>query len=411
MQAEIISVGDEILLGQTINTNAGWMGHQLYEAGVEVRQVTTITDERGHILSELKEATSRVDLVLITGGLGPTQDDITKETLCEFFNTRLVMNEGVLKRIREVFSERGLTLLPENEQQAELPEAADILINTRGTAMGMWFEKNGKVVVSMPGVPHEMEGMMNDLILPRIREQFTDGGTYYTVVQTIGRGESFIAHELRDWEKRIRSEGLSLAYLPSLGVVRLRVSGPKLEQTRIDREAAKIPEILGDIVFTQGERSLADVVSDMLPQSGLKLAVAESCTGGYLAHMVTAIAGSSDFFHGGVVSYSNEMKMELLGVQKDTLESDGAVSEAVVCQMAEGVRKRSGADWALATSGIAGPDGGTPEKPVGTVWIGISNAGGSVGKRFKFGRNRDRNIRMASLFALDVLRRALLAKD
>src|SRR5690606_18671297 len=230
MRAEIMSIGDEILLGQTINTNAAWMGQQLYPAGIEVHQVTTITDDRDHILNALRESTMRVDLVFVTGGLGPTQDDITKETLCEFFDTKLVVNDDVLHGIREYFSSRNLKMLPENEAQAELPEDAEILINRRGTAMGMWFEKNGKVVISMPGVPHEMEGMMREEVLPRLHENYSNGGSYYTVIQTIGKGESFIAHELRDWEKRIRSEGLGLAYLPSSGVVRLRISGPKTER-------------------------------------------------------------------------------------------------------------------------------------------------------------------------------------
>lgn len=405
MLAEIISIGDEILLGQTINTNAGWMGRALHDAGIQVRQVTTITDEREHILSELKEALNRVDIVLITGGLGPTQDDITKETLSEFFDTELVMNEEVLAGIRKHFAARGLEVLPENERQAALPAAADILINKRGTAMGMWFEQDGKIVISMPGVPHEMEGMMRDDIVPRLSERFANSGAYYCVVQTIGKGESFIANQLRDWEQLIRSEGLSLAYLPSLGIVRLRITGPKSEQERIHTEASNAAKILGDIVFTQDERSLPEVIGEQLRKAGKTLAVAESCTGGYLAHLLTSVPGSSDYFVGGAVTYSNDMKQNLLGVNPATIASEGAVSEAVVRQMAEGMRQKSGADLALATSGIAGPDGGSDDKPVGTVWIGLSHANGTEAMHFKFGRNRERNIQVSAIYALDVLRR------
>lgn len=407
MLAEIITIGDEILLGQTINTNAAWMGKHLYEAGVEVRQVTTITDREEHILAELKEATDRVDVVLITGGLGPTQDDITKETLCKFFNTRLVLNQEVLRHVESFFVERKLPMLPSNIKQAEMPESAQVLFNTRGTAMGMWFEQNNKIVVSMPGVPHEMETMMRDEIIPRLEKRFPDGGGYYSVVQTIGKGESFIAHQLQDWETRIRAEGLSLAYLPSLGSVRLRVSGRRSEKKRIDQEVGKLTDILGNIVYALGEHTLSETVGDMLRQKGLKLAVAESCTGGYLAHDITAVAGSSDYFLGGVVSYSNSLKENLLGVKPETLAKHGAVSKEVVCEMARGVRQRTGAHVALATSGIAGPGGATEDKPVGQVWIGIDHPGGTTAEVFQFGKRRDRNIRMSSTFALNELRKYL----
>lgn len=408
MQAEIITIGDEILLGQTINTNAAWMGKHLYEAGVEVQQVTTITDREDHILAELKEATSRVDVVLITGGLGPTQDDITKDTLCKFFNTRAVLNPEVLRHVESFFVERKLPMLPSNIKQAEMPEAADVLMNTRGTAMGMWFERENKIVVSMPGVPHEMETMMRDEIIPRLEKRFPDGGGYYSVVQTIGKGESFIAQQLHDWESRIRAEGLSLAYLPSLGSVRLRVSGRRSEKQRIENEVNILVDILGDIVFARGEITLSETIGDMLRQHNLKLAVAESCSGGYLAHDITAVPGSSDYFLGGVVSYSNALKESLLGVRSETLATHGAVSKEVVCEMADGIRNRTGADVALATSGIAGPGGATDDKPVGQVWVGIAHSGGTTGTVFQFGRRRDRNIRMSSTFALNELRKYLM---
>lgn len=407
MKAEIISIGDELLLGQTINTNAAWMGQELYGVGVEVQQVTTITDQREHILNALRESTSRCDLVLITGGLGPTRDDITKEALCEFFDSKLVMNHEVLGRIRAYFESRNLAILPVNEQQAELPEKAQLLLNRRGTAMGMWFEENGKVVISMPGVPHEMQGMMAEDILPRLADRFNAGGMYYTVVQTIGKGESFIAQSIREWEDRIRAEGLSLAYLPSMGQVRLRVSGPKSERQKVDHEADQLERNLGDIVFARGDVSMPEAIAELLRNSNKTLAVAESCTGGYLAHLITTIPGSSEYFLGGVVSYSNEMKVKSLGVERSVLEARGAVSEEVVCQMAEGVRKLTGADLAISTSGIAGPSGGSNEKPVGTVWIGLSDGERTKAFQYKFGRNRERNIHITATFALNILRRYL----
>lgn len=407
MKAEIISIGDELLLGQTINTNAGWMGQKLFEAGVEVQQVTTITDSREHILQALQNALSRAEVVLLTGGLGPTRDDITKETLCEFFDTKLVMNTEVRDKIRAYFESRNLPILPVNEQQAELPEMADVLINRRGTAMGMWFERDGKVVVSMPGVPHEMEGMMVEEVLPRLEKLFGNSGSYYQVVQTIGKGESFIARKIMDWEDKIRSEGLGLAYLPSTGMVRLRVSGPKSMKDQIDKESRNLVEILGDIVFAEGDITLSEVIADLLRASGKTLSLAESCTGGYLAHLITANPGSSEYFIGGAVTYSNAMKSELLGVSEESINTEGAVSESVARQMAEGMRKRSGSDFSLAITGIAGPDGGTREKPVGTVWIAISSAEGTRAVQNRFGRNRHRNIRVSALYAMDMLRRHL----
>lgn len=407
MQAEIISIGDELLLGQTINTNAAWMGQQLYEVGVEIHQVTTITDEREHILRELKAATSRADLVFVTGGLGPTQDDITKETLCAFFETKLVMNHQVLEQIRESFKARNLAMLPENEQQAALPGDAEILPNHRGTAMGMWFDRNGKTVISMPGVPHEMEAMMREEIIPRLEKRYSNGGLYYTVVQTIGKGESFIAHEIRDWENRIRDEGLALAYLPSSGMVRLRISGPKSEKLRVEAETDKLVELLGDIVFARDERTLSDVVGGLLCKSNQTVAIAESCTGGAIAKMITSTPGCSDYFQGGVVAYTIHLKQTLLGVDPVVIAQHGVVSEPVVAQMAEGMRKAAGANFALATSGVAGPDGGSEQTPVGTVCIGLSTATETITKTVHFGRNRQRNIKVASLFALDLLRRHL----
>jgi len=411
MHAEIISIGDELLLGQTINTNAAWMGEQLHLAGFKLKQVTTISDEREHILSALKDAESRADLVLITGGLGPTKDDITKETLCEYFETRLVLNEQVLVGITAFFTGRGLPMLDVNIKQAELPESAEILENTRGTAMGMWFNKGNKVFVSLPGVPHEMKGMMQEQVLPKIQELFHNEGSYYQMILTVGMGESFIAEKIAEWESRIRAEGLGLAYLPSPGIVKLRVSGPKGLRQKVDEECLKLEALLGDLVFGRNESSLAEAVGKLLRQQNKTLAVAESCTGGYLGHLITTIPGSSDYFKGGVISYSNQLKSEMLKVSGADLEQLGAVSEVVVKQMAVGVRMACGTDYGVATSGVAGPNGGTTEKPVGTVWIAISNASETTAFKFIFGKSRERNIAIAANYALNLLRKRIIGGE
>jgi nicotinamide-nucleotide amidase len=411
MFAEIISIGDELLLGQTINTNAAWMGEQLHLSGFKLKQVTTISDEGEHILSALKDAESRADLILITGGLGPTKDDITKETLCEYFGARLVMNDHVLQGITAFFTGRGLPMLDVNIKQAELPESAEILENTRGTAMGMWFNKGKKVFVSMPGVPHEMKGMMHEHVLPRIQALFQNEGSYYQVILTVGMGESFIAEKIAAWEIRIREEGLGLAYLPSPGIVKLRVSGPKSLSNKVDDECLELENLLGDLVFARNESSLSESVGKLLRQQNKTVSVAESCTGGFLGHLITSVPGSSDYFKGGVISYSNQLKSELLNVSGADLEHFGAVSEAVVKQMADGVRKTCGTDFGIATSGIAGPDGGTTEKPVGTVWIAISSAKETTAFKFIFGKSRERNIAIAANYALNLLRKRIIGGE
>jgi len=410
MIAEIISIGDELLLGQTINTNASWMGEQLHLAGFTLRQVSTISDERVHILSALSEAESRADLILITGGLGPTKDDITKQTLCEYFETDLVMNSFVLQGITAYFTGRGLPMLDVNIRQAELPRAAEVIENTRGTAMGMWFNKGDKAFVSMPGVPHEMKGMMSEQILPRLKERFKTAGSYYQVLHTVGVGESFIADKIAAWESRIRAEGLGLAYLPSPGTVKLRVSGTLTNTARVDEECNQLEALLSDIVFGRNEVTLPGAVGELLRKNKESMAVAESCTGGFLGHLITSVPGSSDYFKGGVLSYSNEMKASVLGVSSSDIQEFGAVSEQVVKQMAEGVRKLSGTDYGISTSGIAGPDGGTDEKPVGTVWIAVSDTEKTTATKFIFGKSRERNIALASNYALNLLRKRIIER-
>jgi nicotinamide-nucleotide amidase len=408
MIAEIISIGDELLLGQTINTNASWMGEQLHIAGIYLQQVTTISDERAHILTAIAEAEKRADLIIMTGGLGPTKDDITKQTLCEYFNTSLVINEEVLRKITAYFTGRGLVMLEVNKQQAALPKSAEIIENTRGTAMGMWFTKGNKNFISLPGVPHEMKGMMLDKILPILKERFDNQGSFYQVIQTVGVGESFIAEKIKGWETRIREEGLGLAYLPSPGIVKLRVSGPIQEEDRVKQESSKLEALLGEIVFGKDQITLSEALGNLLRNQKSTLAVAESCTGGYLGHLLTAVSGSSDYFKGGVISYTNSVKSDLLKVNSEDIEKYGAVSEEVVKQMAVGVRKLCNSTYGLATSGVAGPNGGSAEKPVGTVWIAVSDDKETTAWKFTFGKSRERNISISAIYALNRLRLHIL---
>lgn len=410
MIAEIITIGDEILIGQTIDTNSAWLGEQLSLQGVRVNRIITISDVPAEIILAIDESFSRADLVLMTGGLGPTQDDVTKETLAHYFNTTLEMHENVLEGITAFFTSRGREMLEVNRKQAELPKDADIIMNARGTAMGMWFEKNGKVLISMPGVPYEMKGIMRDFGFEKIKNFFQTQPIIHKTILTQGIGESFLAETISDWETALRNEGMFLAYLPSPGMVKLRISGyaengnaDKIEK-RIDHYIKELLRRVPEYAFGSDRETMAEVVGNILQERHQTLALAESCTGGYIAHLITSIAGSSAHFMGGVVAYSNEAKINLLGVSPNSLASEGAVSENVVKEMANGARKKFNATFAVATSGIAGPDGGTEEKPVGTVWIALAGPKKTVAKKVNFGKSRSRTITVSALTALNWLR-------
>lgn len=417
MKAEVIAIGDEILIGQTIDTNSAWLGEQLYLHGIRLNKIVTISDVPTEIVAAVDEAFSRADLILVTGGLGPTQDDVTKETLTKYFGTKLEMHEEVLSGIETFFTSRGRKMLEVNRKQAELPEGAEILVNTRGTAMGMWFEKNGKVLISMPGVPYEMKGIMRDYGFEKIRKFFTTHPIVHKTVLTQGIGESFLADQITDWETALRNEGFFLAYLPSPGMVRLRISGfaendnaAEIE-SHIDRYIDELNRRFPQYIYGTERETLAEVVGNILRERNQTLALAESCTGGYLGHLLTLTPGSSTYFMGGVVSYSNDSKMNMLGVSAKTLSEDGAVSENVVKEMANGARIKFNATFAVAISGIAGPDGGTDEKPIGTVWIALAGPGKIVAKQFNFGKNRSRTITISALSALNWLRNKILSGE
>ncbi|MEI6173297.1 MAG: competence/damage-inducible protein A [Bacteroidota bacterium] len=416
MNVEIINIGDELLIGQVINTNASWMAEQLNLSGFSVSQVTVIRDDREHILASLTGAELRAGIVLISGGIGPTKDDITKHTLCEFFETRLVFNEAAYRDVEEIFARRGYAVTELNRQQAELPETCTGIPNKAGTARGMWFEKDrtvgGKTIfVSMPGVPFEMKGMMTGYVIPRLKEIFQTPFIYHRTLLTQGIGESFLAAHIENWESALPGN-IKLAYLPQPGIVRLRLSGTgsqeQIVRKQVDAEAAKLENLITEYLFGYDEDTLEEIIGKLLKANNKTLATAESCTGGYIAHLITSIPGSSAYFKGSVVPYANQIKQNILFIPDDLLEKHGAVSREVVAEMALATQTLFDVDYVIATSGIAGPDGGTPEKPVGSTWIAIATPEEVLARHYTFGDSRDRNIRRTALQALNLLRKQII---
>lgn len=414
VKATLVSIGDELLIGQTINTNAAWMGNELTSLGIRVEKVLTIEDKKEEILSMLSSLEGKVDMVLMTGGLGPTKDDITKYTLCEYFGTQLVRHEDVLQRIEEFFAARGREILEVNRQQADLPESCTVLRNDMGTASGMWLERGGTIFVSMPGVPYEMKHLMTERVIPEIKQRFTLPIILRKTYMTQGIGESFLAEIIRDWENRLRTSGLSLAYLPSPGLVKLRITAqgndPEMLNGLIDAYGKELLPLIDEYYFGTDDITLEEVVGQLLREQKASLSTAESCTGGYIAHLITGVSGSSDYYQGSVVSYSNDIKINELQVDPEDLKRVGAVSKEVVEAMAMGVQKKFNTDYAIATSGVAGPTGGSDEKPVGTIWIAIAHKNGVVSRKFLFEKDRQRNIRRTALSALMMLRKVILGR-
>jgi nicotinamide-nucleotide amidase len=412
--AEIISIGDELLIGQTMNTNAGWMGEQLSLIGIRPVRVRVIGDDREAILMAL--STSTADVVLLTGGLGPTKDDITKQVLCEFFDTRLVRHPHIEAAIAGFFRSIGREPLEVNLAQADLPESCTVVPNDRGTASGMWFSKEGRVFVSMPGVPYEMKAMMEKHVLPELRRVFNPPSIVHRTLLTTGLGESHLAQRIAAWEDSLAEEGIKLAYLPSPGLVKLRLStyannDPTGARDRVAQKADQLYRLIPELIFGEGEERLEQVVGRMLKENGQTLSTAESCTGGYVSHLITSVPGSSAYFIGGVVSYANAVKMEELGIPSDMLELNGAVSQPVVERMAQGVRQALKTDWSIALSGVAGPDGGTDEKPVGTVWMAVAGPDGVQVAKVYLPGTRDLVIKRSALAALNMLRKSLVMRD
>lgn len=411
MQAEIITIGDELLIGQVIDTNSAFIAQQLNLIGIDVSQIISISDNHAHILKTLKEATDRADVIIITGGLGPTKDDITKAALCEFFHTHLVFDQASYDNITNLFNLRNYRMTEVNRMQAEVPACCEALHNEQGTAPGMLFRENGKIYVSMPGVPFEMKTLMTNHVIPILKPLSKEVILHRTIL-TQGVGESLLAEKIEDWENALPPY-IKLAYLPQPGMVRLRLSarGTSQEtmQEELNQQVQKLYSIIPGHIYGEDEDTLEALVGKLLNDRHLSLSTAESCTGGYIAHLITSVAGSSAYFNGSIVSYSNKAKMNLLGVQAETLELYGAVSEQTVIEMAEGAKRALATDCSIAVSGIAGPDGGTPDKPVGTVWIAVSTpVHGTVASKFLFGEHRERNIRRSAITALEMLRRQLI---
>ena len=405
--AEIISIGDELLYGQTLDTNAHWISHKLDEYNIKVFQRTTIGDDADQILNAFATAAERVDIVLITGGLGPTKDDLTKPLLAKYFGVGMVHHEEVLRDITLLFAKASREVAALNAQQAELPANCEKITNPMGTAPGMWFYENNTVFVAMPGVPYEMKSIMTQSILPKLHEMFSKGVLHHHIIKTIGITESSLSDLIEDWEVNLPKH-IKLAYLPTKGQVKLRLTGSgddlNILKQEIDALQMAIMPKIAKYVYGFGADSLEGVIGQLLNKNNLTLATAESCTGGYLAHMITSVPGSSRYFKGSVIAYSNEVKTAQLGVSTEDLKQQGAVSEKVAKELAEGVRKALNTDIAIATTGIAGPDGGTIEKPVGTVWIAYSDKHKTLAKKFNFSRDRTFIVHWSALAALNMIR-------
>ena len=410
INAELLTIGDEILYGQIVDTNSQWMSVELDKIGIKVIRKTTVGDVEQDMLTAFAEAESRADIILITGGLGPTSDDLTKPVLAKYFNCGLQINEEALTEVTDFFISRGRELTEINRQQAALPTACEKITNAMGTAPGMWFNKGNKVFMSMPGVPHEMKKMMTEQVLPRLKQKYLLPIIHHKVIRTIGLGESFLAEKIADWEKALPTH-LKLAYLPSLGEVKLRLTGfgnslPQL-QSETDEQVVKLKELVGQFIYGYGEEPIEVAIGKLLKEKKLNLSIAESCTGGYLSHLITSVPGSSDYFLGSIIPYDYQIKMRQLGVKPETLEKYGAVSEPTIIEMANIVRAKFNTDIGVATSGIAGPGGATPDKPVGTVWIAYSDKNHTVTKKLQLSKDRLINIRLSSIAVLNLIRQSL----
>jgi nicotinamide-nucleotide amidase len=411
IRAEVVTIGDEILFGQITDTNTQWIGTELTNIGIRVIRKSSVGDQVENILQVLNEAHQRADIIIITGGLGPTKDDITKKTLCTYFGVGMVRNETALALVTGFFAKRGREMTDLNRAQADLPANAVYMQNDWGTAPGMWMEHQGRVYVSLPGVPFEMKNLMTHRILPALTNHFATPVIKHKMILTVGIGESFLAERIEAWEDNLPPH-IKLAYLPSFGGVRLRLTATGTDDTTLDRELAEqvaiVLPMIEKNVYGYDDDTLEGVVNQLLQARSWTLGTAESCTGGYVSARITSIPGSSVSFIGSIVSYSNDVKINQLGVSPETLAQFGAVSEETVREMAEGVRKVLGTDVGIATSGIAGPDGGTPDKPVGTIWIACATQQRTVTKLLKLGQYRDQNIQLTATYVLNLLREEIL---
>ena len=408
MNAELITIGDEILIGQVVDTNSAYLAGELNKIGISVIRITSVPDSREHIIQALEDAGTRSQLIITTGGLGPTSDDITKHTLAAWFGSKLVSNPAVLEHIRNLLGSRGVEINELNVKQAELPDNCELLHNPAGTAQGMWFEKNGKPYISLPGVPFEMKAIYRDVLEQKLKQRFNLPQIRHLTVLTQGVPESRMATMIRDWEAGLPPV-LKLAYLPSPGILRLRLTEiSQADQGNygnvLEDEAKKLEAIIGKYIFGYNNDRLEAIVGDLLKEHGFTLSLAESCTGGVISGLITSVPGSSAYYKGGLTAYSNEMKTSELNVSPYTLLINGAVSQSVAEQMADGARTKYKTDFAVAVTGIAGPSGGSAEKPVGTTWIAVASKKRIVSNLHNFGEDRGRNIQKAAIAALFMLR-------
>ncbi len=407
MNCIIITIGDELLIGQTIDTNSAWMGKELNKNGVWVMERLAIGDDKEQIKKALEASLLKADLILITGGLGPTKDDITKKVLCEFFKGTLIIDNKVLEHVSAIFAKRNLPLLDTNRQQALVPDNCEVLYNDMGTAPGMKWQQGEKTIVSLPGVPHEMKHLMSTYILPQLESETS---VEHLTLITTGIGESMLAHSIENWENELPTN-IKLAYLPSPGMVKLRLTarGNKSQNLAalLEGEAKKVKPMLGKYLFAEKDVLPEEAIGELLTKKNLTLALAESCTGGYIASKIVSLPGSSSYFDGGVVAYSYAAKKNLLGVSQSILDQQGAVSEDCVLAMCEGALNKFGSDYVVAVSGIAGPGGAQPNKPVGTVWIGVGRKNHLVAKKHFFGSDRTRNIELSFIYAITMLKQAI----
>nr|MBC7612793.1 competence/damage-inducible protein A [Pseudopedobacter sp.] len=411
MLAELITIGDEILIGQIIDSNSAWMAAELNKIGIKVKQITSVSDDAEHIIEALKNAEQRADIILVTGGLGPTKDDITKKTMAQYFKSKsFALHEPTLKVVTDIFKRYKAPLLEVNVQQAMVPDNCEVLLNDQGTAPSMLFRKDKKIFISMPGVPYEMMNLMTSKVIPLIKKEFNLPAVYHQTILTAGVGESFLAEKLAYIEDSL-PDYIKLAYLPKLGSVRLRLSTKEHATDEIKSEVqtyiSKIIALIPEYWVAKEDIPIEKAILNLMEANKLTLSVAESCTGGFISQLITQHPGCSSVFTGGGIVYSYELKTKLLGVKKETLEKFGAVSEETITEMVIGALTNFNSDYAIAVSGIAGPDGGMLDKPVGTVWIGVGNREKTVVKKFNFGNKRLQNIERSSIAALNLLFRLL----
>jgi len=410
--SSIITIGDELLIGQVIDTNSAWMAKALNGVGIWLKRRVAVGDNREDIVNALDEESKTANIILITGGLGPTADDITKPLLCEYFGGKLVVDTMALENVKSIFARLNRPIIERNIRQAEVPDNCTVIQNKRGTAPGMWFEKEGRIYVSMPGVPHEMKGMMEDYVLPKLKQHFRLPFISSKTLLTAGIGESFLAEMISDIEQSLPSH-IRLAYLPNYGMVKLRLTATGNHKEELENEIEplfkELQENVKEWLVADEDEGLEIVVGKILRAKNKTMGTAESCTGGYIAHLITSIAGASDYYKGSVVSYANSIKENMLNVSSDTLKQFGAVSEQTVIEMAKGAIETLEVDYVVATSGIMGPDGGSAEKPVGTVWIAAANKEKIETIQLHLRFDRERNILLTAHNALNFLRKFILS--